>query len=109
MGKLSTIVSFGAGYTVGATKGSEPVRRATDGVIRWGRDRGVWPGGLAGDAQVRDVMTAAPETVGLDTSLTAAARLMAQDDIGDIIVTEQNSDRVVGIVTDRDITVRAVA
>jgi Predicted signal-transduction protein containing cAMP-binding and CBS domains len=43
---------------------------------------------------------------GTDT-LTAAAQEMRDSAIGDVIVT--NGDRVVGIVTDRDITVRGVA
>jgi len=54
-------------------------------------------------------MTAAPETVTLDAPLTAAARLMAEKDIGDVIVIEPGTERVAGIVTDRDIAVRAVA
>src|SRR6266566_653182 len=85
MGLLSTIVSFGA------------------------RDRSGTSGMLPRDVQVRDVMTAAPETVTLDAPLTAAARLMAEKDIGDVIVIEPGTERVAGIVTDRDIAVRAVA
>ena len=54
-------------------------------------------------------MTAAPETVTLDAPLTAAARLMAEKDIGDVIVIEPGTERVAGIVTDRDIAIRAVA
>ena len=45
----------------------------------------------------------------LDAPLTAAARLMAEKDIGDVIVIEPGTERVAGIVTDRDIAVRAVA
>jgi CBS domain-containing protein len=59
--------------------------------------------------QVHEVMTPAPETVTLDTPLTAAARLMAASDIGDVIVTEPGTKRVAGIVTDRDIAIRAIA
>ena len=77
-------------------------------IARWGswsRTSGV----LTRDVQVRDVMTAAPETVTLDAPLTAAARLMAEKDIGDVIVIEPGTERVAGIVTDRDIAIRAVA
>jgi CBS domain-containing protein len=104
MGVLSTIMGFGAGYVVGATKGFEPVRRARDGVVRKALRRG-----LPSDVQIREVMTAMPQTVTLGSTLTEAARLMAADDIGDVIVTDQGSGAVVGIVTDRDIAIRAVA
>jgi CBS domain-containing protein len=54
-------------------------------------------------------MTAAPETVTLDASLTEAARLMAEKDIGGVIVVEPGTERVAGIVTDRDIAIHAIA
>jgi CBS domain-containing protein len=108
MGLLSTIVSFGAGYTLGAKTGTAPMRRLQSGVARWGGRSGT-SRVLPRDVQVRDVMTAAPETVTLDTPLTAAARLMAEKDIGDVIVIEPGTERVAGIVTDRDIAIRAVA
>ncbi len=108
MGVLSTIVSFGVGYTLGAKTGSAPIRRLRRGVARWG-GRSETSGVRPRDVQVRDVMTAAPETVTLDAPLTAAARLMAEKDIGDVIVIEPGTERVAGIVTDRDIAIRAVA
>jgi CBS domain-containing protein len=55
---------------------------------------------------VRDVMTPNPRTVSADTTLDDAAREMSQDDIGAVLVKENGS---VGILTDRDIVVRAVA
>jgi len=76
MGLLSTIVSFGAGYTLGAKTGAAPIRRLQSGVARWGGRSGT-SGVLPRDVQVRDVMTAAPETVTLDAPLTAAARMHA--------------------------------
>lgn len=108
MGLLSHIVSFGAGYTLGAKTGAAPIQRVQSQVARW-RSWSWTPGVLPRDVQVRDVMTAPPETVTLDTSLTAAARLMADQDIGDVIVIEPGTERVAGIVTDRDIAIRAVA
>jgi CBS domain-containing protein len=57
--------------------------------------------------QVRDVMTTTPATVGIDEPIVAAARLMREYDIGDVLVCE--GDEIRGIVTDRDIVVRAVA
>ena len=108
MGLLSTIVSFSAGYALAAKTGAAPIRRVRSGSARWG-GRSVSSGALPRDVQVRDVMTAAPETVTLDATLTAAARLMAEKDIGDVIVVEPGTERVAGIVTDRDIAIRAVA
>jgi CBS domain-containing protein len=56
---------------------------------------------------VREVMTNDPRTLDSDASASEAARLMQQYDIGDVIVLDGTSVR--GIVTDRDIVVRAVA
>jgi CBS domain-containing protein len=56
---------------------------------------------------VSEVMTRNPVTVPADATIVDAARLMRDRDIGPLIVVD--SDRVQGIVTDRDIVVRAVA
>ncbi|MCL7428307.1 CBS domain-containing protein [Streptomyces sp. YS415] len=56
---------------------------------------------------VRDVMTAGVVAVRPDASLVEAAQLMRAQDIGDVLVAD--GQRVVGMLTDRDITVRAVA
>jgi CBS domain-containing protein len=58
--------------------------------------------------QVRDVMTADPACVSADDTTDKAARLMRDKDVGSIVVTH-NGGTVHGIVTDRDIVVRAVA
>lgn len=57
---------------------------------------------------VRDVMTASPVTISASASVAEAAQAMRDSDIGDVIVLEE-SDEICGIVTDRDITLRAVA
>ena len=57
--------------------------------------------------KIREIMTKQVETVSPDTSLTEAARMMRDADIGFLPVGE--SDRLVGTLTDRDIAVRAVA
>jgi CBS domain-containing protein len=57
--------------------------------------------------KVRDVMTTRPRAVAPQTPVTEVAELMEADDVGAIPVVE--GDRLVGIVTDRDIVVRAVA
>jgi CBS domain-containing protein len=56
---------------------------------------------------IREVMTPNPVTIPADMSATDAAGLMRDRDIGDVIV--MNQDRVMGIITDRDIVVRVVA
>jgi CBS domain-containing protein len=58
-------------------------------------------------ARVKDVMTPGVVAVRPDASLVEAARLMAGQNIGDVVVAD--GQRVVGVLTDRDITVRAVA
>ena len=56
---------------------------------------------------VQDIMTTDVVTVQVDTNLVDAARTMREKDIGDVVVVD--NDRLVGVVTDRDIVVRAVA
>ncbi|MFC6022445.1 CBS domain-containing protein [Plantactinospora solaniradicis] len=56
---------------------------------------------------VGEFMTTRLVTMDGGDTLTAAARVMRDSAIGDVIVT--NGDSVIGIVTDRDITVRGVA
>jgi CBS domain-containing protein len=56
---------------------------------------------------VRDVMTARVVTLPPETTLAEAALTMREQDIGDIVVTAGAGPA--GLVTDRDIVVRAVA
>src|SRR5947209_17760143 len=58
--------------------------------------------------QVSKVMTRDAECVRPDTTLQEAARKMRDLDVGPLPVCGDN-DRLVGMLTDRDITVRAVA
>jgi CBS domain-containing protein len=57
--------------------------------------------------KVREAMTRDVRLVKPDQPISEAAKLMADLDIGALPVEE--SDRLVGIITDRDIAVRAVA
>ena len=57
--------------------------------------------------KVRDAMHTGAEWVGPDTAVSEVARKMRDLDIGAIPVGE--NDRLVGMVTDRDIACRAVA
>ena len=56
---------------------------------------------------VREVMSTDLVTVGVEDSLIDASKLMSQHDIGDVVVVD--ADRLLGIVTDRDIVVRGLA
>jgi CBS domain-containing protein len=54
--------------------------------------------------QARDVMTANPTTAGPNDDLRKVIGIMKQEDVGIVPITEGNGDqRVVGVVTDRDI------
>jgi CBS domain-containing protein len=57
--------------------------------------------------KIRDVMT--PNPVALDATATVldTARAMRDGDFGSVVIIEE--ERVIGIVTDRDIVVRALA
>ena len=57
--------------------------------------------------KVGDVMTSRPRAVTPQTPLSEVAEVMESEDVGAVPVVE--GDRVVGIITDRDIVVRAIA
>lgn len=57
--------------------------------------------------KIKDVMNATVETIEPDATLRVAAQKMKEFNIGSLPVCE--GDKVVGMVTDRDITVRATA
>jgi CBS domain-containing protein len=56
---------------------------------------------------VRDVMTTTVVYLPSETTLAEAARTMREQDIGDVVVADGTT--LTGLVTDRDIVVRAVA
>lgn len=56
---------------------------------------------------ISDVMTPNPKTVKPTDSLQTAAQIMRDEDTGVVPVVEDG--RVVGLVTDRDIVIRAIA
>ena len=57
--------------------------------------------------QLRDVMTTDVKTLTPDQSIREAAALMADIDSGALLVNDQ--DRLIAMITDRDIAIRAVA
>jgi CBS domain-containing protein len=57
--------------------------------------------------KVREVMTPRPHCATPDTPLSQVAEIMARDEVGAVPLVLD--DRLVGLVTDRDIVVRALA
>ena len=59
------------------------------------------------DKSVRDTMTENPRSIKASASVVEAARLMREDHIGSLPITDD--EQLVGMITDRDITTRVVA
>jgi CBS domain-containing protein len=57
--------------------------------------------------KIRDVMTSEVQTIGPDQTAREAAAFMLSADAGSIPVTD--GDKLIGMITDRDIAVRGVA
>jgi len=57
--------------------------------------------------KVRDIMNCPVQTIDMDESVVAAARKMKSHDVGVLPVMKNN--RVIGMITDRDIVLRIVA
>lgn len=97
---------YGGGWTGGLSSGSDTDRS-------WASSN--FGGSTQGADELRrmraaDVMTDNPECVTPDTSLADAARKMRDLDVGIIPVVEsESSKRLRGVLTDRDIAIRAVA
>jgi CBS domain-containing protein len=60
-----------------------------------------------GHHTVQEAMTSNPTAITPDTSVQEAARLMKTEDVGALPIVEDG--RLTGVVTDRDLAVRAVA
>jgi CBS domain-containing protein len=56
---------------------------------------------------VREAMTQDPRSIGASASVVEAARLMREEHIGSLPITDD--EQLVGMITDRDITTRVVA
>jgi CBS domain-containing protein len=57
--------------------------------------------------RVRDTMNEDPRSIGTSEPVVDAARLMREQDVGSLPVTD--NEKLVGMITDRDITTRVVA
>ena len=58
--------------------------------------------------RVQDIMTKDPASVSPDSSAREAAQVMLREEVGLVPVVD-NGNRLVGVVTDRDIAIRCVA
>ncbi len=117
MGIFSTLTTFGVGYVAGAMTGPRAKQRLSATVEQLpDATKERLPERLTnaiGDVTVdvrsiREVMTEHPRTVSLSSTLQDAARMMAEDAIGNVIV-DDAVGRVAGILTDRDLAIRATA
>lgn len=60
--------------------------------------------------KIQDIMTRDPSCVTPDATVREAAQVMKREDVGIIpVVDAQNSKKLVGVITDRDIAIRCVA
>ena len=62
---------------------------------------------MANTQKLREVMTPNPVTLPVKATVVDAARQMKNEDIGDVVILD--GERACGILTDRDIVVRAIA
>jgi CBS domain-containing protein len=121
MGLFGTLISFGAGYAAGMKFGDRPVRAVRNAkeearekasmlaqTASSLRSKAMGDAGAIDVRTVREVMSGAPETVTPETTLADAAKVMERADIGDVLVVD-GTGQLRGIVTDRDIAIRAVA
>ena len=110
MGLFGTIATFGIGYAAGAITGRRGVERLPARIRQVIPDRFATTDEIPSIdvREIREVMTAAPDAVRPTDTLQRAAGLMRTNDIGDVLV-EDDQERLLGIVTDRDIAIRAVA
>ena len=62
---------------------------------------------MANEKSVREVMTANPECLTADATISDAARIMKNQDTG--VVPVLDGKKIIGMITDRDIVVRGIA
>ena len=59
--------------------------------------------------QVEEVMSRNCRLVNVDDTLQKAARIMREENVGVLPVQDPGQDRLVGVITDRDIVTRVLA
>lgn len=88
---------YGGGYESGYAGG-------------YGSGRSSWRSGGAVRSRASEIMTENPEVVTADATLAEVASRMKELDVGIIpVVDSMDNRRLKGVITDRDITIRAVA
>lgn len=115
MGLLWTIGALAGGYVAGMKLGDRPLLAAKD-AIKGARGQkstrsSTREASTFGDVDVRrvdEVMSSPIQSVRPGTSLRDAAKIMQRSSIGDVLVVS-DSGELRGIVTDRDLAIRAVA
>jgi CBS domain-containing protein len=110
MGFLGTLTTFGIGYAAGAVSGGR-AKEQLSARVRQAFSQGQTPGAAGSTMdvrEIREVMTAAPGAIRTTDTLQSAARLMRTKDIGDVLV-EDDKGMLAGIITDRDVAIRATA
>lgn len=115
MGLLWTIGAAAGGYVAGMKLGERPLlaakhaisgTRGTKATERTARELAT-----SGNVDVRrvdEVMSSPTQSVRPETTLRDAARTMQRSSIGDVLVVSESGE-LRGIVTDRDLAIRAVA
>lgn len=104
-----SVIGFAAGYAAGARWGRKPIEAVTRRFRRTSGEDGIGESSGRRPNDVREVMTAAPLSVSSDAPVAEAARVMADSDIGNVLVIESATGRIEGILTDRDIAIRVAA
>lgn len=110
MGFLGTLTTFGFGYAAGAVSGRQAKEQVSARVRQaFSQGNTQAPESPTMDVrEIRQVMTASPGAIRTKDTLQEAARLMRTKDIGDVLV-EDDQGMLAGIITDRDIAIRATA
>jgi CBS domain-containing protein len=118
VGLLWTLGAFAGGYVAGMKMGDRPIVAAKSRMEEM-RGKAMEAGTAGAEAirgnmpavdvrHVREVMSSPAETVRPDTTVREAATVMQRKEIGDVLVVD-GSGELRGIVTDRDLAVRALA
>jgi CBS domain-containing protein len=100
----STSKSSGGGSTTSTAR----ARKRTTGTKRSTSSTSKRSAGRRTNQKVREIMTPNPRTLPMTATVGQAAETMRMIDAGTVLVAD-DAQRVVGIVTDRDIAIRAVA
>ncbi len=117
MGLLWTLGAFAGGYVAGMKMGDRPIEAAKSKMVE-ARGKATSVGTAAAEAlrenmpvdvrHVRELMSSPPETVGPETRIRDAAKVMQDKAIGDVLVVDGPGE-ILGIVTDRDLAIRSLA